>query len=106
MARYDRRKVQALLRDPGIVRNRLKIASAVKNAQAFLKVQKEFGSFDRYIWQFVGGKPKQNSRRFAPAGPGAYAGIGRHEQGFEEARLQLRRQHDLLRLHAGRGHGE
>lgn len=63
IARYDRRKTQALLRDPGIVRNRLKIASAVKNAQAFLKVQKEFGSFDRYVWQFVGGKPKQNSRR-------------------------------------------
>ncbi|MGO9123599.1 MAG: DNA-3-methyladenine glycosylase I [Terriglobales bacterium] len=64
IARYDRRKQQALLRDPGIVRNRLKIASAVKNARAFLQVQKEFGSFDRYIWQFVGGEPKQNSRRF------------------------------------------
>jgi len=63
IARYDRRKTQALLRDPGIVRNRLKIASAVKNAQAFLRVQEEFGSFDRYVWQFVGGKPKQNSRR-------------------------------------------
>ena len=64
VARYDRRKTQALLRDPGIVRNRLKIASTVKNAQAFLRLQEEFGSFDRYIWQFVGGKPKQNSRRF------------------------------------------
>jgi DNA-3-methyladenine glycosylase I len=63
IADYDRRKVQALLRDPGIVRNRLKIASAIKNAQAFLSVQKEFGSYDRYIWQFVGGEPKQNSRR-------------------------------------------
>jgi DNA-3-methyladenine glycosylase I len=64
IAVYDRRKVQALLDDPGIVRNRLKIASAVKNAQAFLRVQEEFGSFDRYIWRFVGGEPKQNSRRF------------------------------------------
>jgi DNA-3-methyladenine glycosylase I len=63
IAAYDRRKVQALLRDPGIVRNRLKVASAVRNAQAFLTVQEEFGSFNRYIWQFVGGKPKQNSRR-------------------------------------------
>jgi DNA-3-methyladenine glycosylase I len=63
IAVYDRRKVQALLDDPGIVRNRLKIASAVKNAQAFLRVQEEFGSFDRYIWQIVGGEPKQNSRR-------------------------------------------
>jgi DNA-3-methyladenine glycosylase I len=64
VASYDRRKVQTLLRDPGIVRNRLKIASTIKNAQAFLKLQEEFGSFDRYIWQFVGGKPKQNSLRF------------------------------------------
>ncbi|MGP0021407.1 MAG: DNA-3-methyladenine glycosylase I [Candidatus Sulfotelmatobacter sp.] len=61
VARYDRRKSERLLRDPGIVRNRLKIASAVGNAQAFLSVQKEFGSFDRYIWQFVGGQPRVNS---------------------------------------------
>lgn len=61
VARYDRRKVQALLRNEGIVRNRLKIASAISNARAFLAVQKEFGSFDRYIWQFVGGKPRVNA---------------------------------------------
>ncbi len=60
IARYDSRKAQRLLRDAGIIRNRLKIASATKNAKAFLAVQKEFGSFDRYIWQFVGGKPKVN----------------------------------------------
>ncbi|MGC2246269.1 MAG: DNA-3-methyladenine glycosylase I [Terriglobales bacterium] len=63
VARYDSRKVQALLRNEGIVRNRLKIASAISNARAFLAVQKEFGSFDRYIWQFVGGKPRVNARR-------------------------------------------
>jgi DNA-3-methyladenine glycosylase I len=63
VARYDRRKVQALLRNEGIVRNRLKIASAISNARAFLVVQKEFGSFDRYIWRFVGGKPRVNARR-------------------------------------------
>ena len=61
VARYDRRKIQQLLRDPGIVRNRLKIDSAVVNAKTFLRVQEEFGSFDRYVWQFVGGKPKLNS---------------------------------------------
>jgi DNA-3-methyladenine glycosylase I len=61
VSRYDRRKVQQLLRDPGIVRNQLKIASAVGNAKAFLRVQEEFGSFDRYVWQFVGGKPHVNS---------------------------------------------
>jgi DNA-3-methyladenine glycosylase I len=61
VARYDRRKMERLLRNPGIVRNKLKIASAVGNAKAFLAIQKEFGSFDRYIWQFVGRKPRVNS---------------------------------------------
>jgi DNA-3-methyladenine glycosylase I len=61
VARYGQRKTQQLLRDEGIIRNRLKIASAVRNAKAFLVVQQEFGSFDRYIWQFVGGKPRVNS---------------------------------------------
>jgi DNA-3-methyladenine glycosylase I len=57
VARYDEAKIAALLANDGIVRNRLKIRAAVQNAQAFLAVQKEFGSFDRYIWQFVGGQP-------------------------------------------------
>jgi DNA-3-methyladenine glycosylase I len=61
IAKYDRRKIRALMANPGIVRNRLKIESTISNAKAFLAVQKEFGSFDRYIWQFVGGKPKVNS---------------------------------------------
>ena len=60
VARYDAKKVRALLGDPGIVRNRLKISAAIDNARAFLKVQEEFGSFDAYIWQFVGGKPRRN----------------------------------------------
>jgi DNA-3-methyladenine glycosylase I len=60
VARYDQRKVAKLLGDAGIVRNKLKIAAAIQNAKAFLEVQDEFGSFDRYIWQFVGGKPKVN----------------------------------------------
>lgn len=61
VARYDRRKVRRLLANAGIVRNRLKIASAVENAQALLKVAEEFDSFDRYIWQFVDGKPRINA---------------------------------------------
>ncbi len=60
IARYDKRKIQKLLADPGIIRNRLKVAAAVTNAQAFLKVQEELGNFDKYIWQFVGGKPIKN----------------------------------------------
>jgi DNA-3-methyladenine glycosylase I len=63
VARFDQEKITKLLADPGIVRNQLKISSAIGNAKAFLAVQKEFGSFDRYIWQFVAGKPKVNQRR-------------------------------------------
>ena len=63
IARYDAQKVRALLADAGIVRNRLKVASAVLNAKAFLVVQQEFGSFDQYIWSFTGGNPIQNRRK-------------------------------------------
>jgi DNA-3-methyladenine glycosylase I len=63
VARYDKKKVRELLGDAGIIRNRLKIAAAIGNAQAFLKVQEEFGTFDAYIWRFVGGRPKQNARK-------------------------------------------
>ncbi len=61
VARYDKKKVRELLKDVGIIRNKLKIAATISNAQAFLKVQEEFGTFDAYIWRFVGGKPKQNA---------------------------------------------
>jgi DNA-3-methyladenine glycosylase I len=60
VARFDAAKQRALLKDPGIVRNRAKIASAVRNARAFLEVQQEYGAFDRYQWQFVEGRPVQN----------------------------------------------
>ena len=63
VARFSPAKVERLMLDPGIVRNRLKIESTVSNARAFLRVQKELDSFDAYIWQFVGGQPKQNARR-------------------------------------------
>jgi DNA-3-methyladenine glycosylase I len=61
ISRYRQKKLDTLMRDEGIVRNRLKILSAVKNAKAFLDVQAEFESFDSYLWQFVGGKPRVNS---------------------------------------------
>jgi DNA-3-methyladenine glycosylase I len=63
VSRYNAEKVSSLLLDSGIVRNRLKVASSVSNAQTFLQVQKEFGSFDKYVWRFVGGKPITNSPR-------------------------------------------
>lgn len=63
VARYSEAKQAKLLENPGIIRNRLKIASAVSNAKSFLAVQKEFGSFDAYIWSFVGGKPIDGKRK-------------------------------------------
>jgi len=63
IVRYDAAKIAALLANPGIIRNRLKIGAAIGNARAFLAVQEEFGSFDACIWRFVGGKPIQNARK-------------------------------------------
>ena len=63
VARYSEARIDKLTADPGIIRNRMKIAAAVKNARAFLAVQKEFGSFDAYCWHFVNGRPRQNRRR-------------------------------------------
>lgn len=61
VARFGEKKIQKLLQDPGIIRNNLKVRGAVKNGQAFLKIQEEFGSFDSFIWSFVDGKPKVNT---------------------------------------------
>jgi len=70
IARYDARKMNKLLADPGVIRNRLKIAAAVTNARASLDVQKEFGTLDRFLWQFTGGTPKRHrfrARKDVPA---------------------------------------
>lgn len=63
VAKFDEKKVKALMKNEGIIRNELKIRAAINNAQRFLEVQKEFGSFDKYIWSFVGGKPIVNKRK-------------------------------------------
>jgi DNA-3-methyladenine glycosylase I len=63
IADFDPRKVKQLLADPGIIRNKLKILATISNAKAYLAVRKEFGSFDKYLWQFVGGRPRINRRR-------------------------------------------
>jgi DNA-3-methyladenine glycosylase I len=63
VARFDSRKIERLIANPGIVRNRLKIESAVANARAFLTLQQEYGTFDRYVWKFVDGKPVVNRHR-------------------------------------------
>lgn len=63
VASYGQEKIESLLQDPGIIRNRRKVEAAVQNARAFLKVQEEFGRFDAYIWRFIGGRPRQNAWR-------------------------------------------
>jgi DNA-3-methyladenine glycosylase I len=63
VAKFTPKDIERLLRDPGIIRNRMKVEAAVSNAKAFLAVQKEFGTFDRYMWQFVGGEPIRNQFR-------------------------------------------
>jgi DNA-3-methyladenine glycosylase I len=63
VARFDEKRIAVLMQNPGIIRNRLKIAAAVSNARAFLAVQKEFGSFNAYVWRFVAGRPVRNRRK-------------------------------------------
>ena len=101
VARFTAKKKAVLLKNPGIIRNRLKIDSAVTNAQAFLTVQEEFGSFDRYVWQFVGGNA--NSESLGRHGSGACDEPGKRciVEGSQEAWFPVCRQHDRLCLHAG-----
>jgi DNA-3-methyladenine glycosylase I len=84
IARYEADKIESLLQNAGIVRNRLKVQSAVINAQKFLAVQDEFGSFDKFIWQFVNGKPQQNSRN-------NHAGIPASSPESDAMSLELKR---------------
>ena len=106
IARYNDADAARLLADAGIVRNRLKVAATIQNAKAFLQVQKEFGSFDAYIWQFVGWCADPEPRCFHDGHSGAQQGIRRDEQGPAQARLQVCGVDHLLRIHASRGHGE
>ncbi len=73
VARFTKARIERLLEDPGIIRNRLKVEAAVSNARAFLELQAEVGSFDRYIWGFVGGKPRRNRWRLSSEVPATSA---------------------------------
>ena len=105
VARFDARKVERLMHDAAIVRNRLKIESTVANARATLAVQKEFGSLDSYLWALVGRRAAREplARRRHPRGD---TRIARDEQGPQAPRFPVRRPDDLLRVHAGDRHGE
>ena len=106
IAAYTDEDIARLMANPGIVRNRLKCEGAVRNAQAYLRLRDEIGSFSDHLWSFVGGAadPPLPDDRLERA-PGNDPGIGRDVEGLAQARLHLRRQHHLLRLHAGGGHG-
>ncbi len=122
VARYSAARIDKLTTDPGIIRNRLKIAAAVKNARAFLAVQGEYGSFDAYCWQFVDGRPRQNRwktmlaiRRRSPAteslenhasDPRHDARVRRVQPRSEAAGIQLRGIHRDVRPHAGGRDGQ
>ena len=103
VAQYGDAKVRSLLADAGIVRNRLKIAAAITNAQAHLAVAQEFGSFDL---GFRGRQPQGQLLGVDVAGSGQDRRIGRHEQGPENQGVQVHRLDHLLRLHAGDRHGQ
>ena len=106
IARYGARDVKRLLGDTGIVRNRLKIAATIQNAKAFLAVRKEFGSFDAYLWSFVGGKPKQNRWRKMSQVPARTTESDAMSRDLVTARIQVRRFNHLLRLDASDRHGQ
>ena len=101
VARFTPARVEKLLADPGIIRNRAKVEATVRNARAFLDVQEEFGSFDSYIWGFVGGQPIVKRWRRAGQVPAVTADLGGGQCRPAPARLRLCRAHRLLRPPAG-----
>ena len=106
VARFTAKREAKLLADPGIVRNRLKVASTISNAKAVLAVQDEFGSLDAYLWQLRRRRAAPQPLAVDARGAGPDAGVRRDEQGAPAPRLPIRRLDDLLRVHAGRRHGQ
>ena len=106
VARYASGDIRRLMTDAGIIRNRAKILAAIANARAFLEVVGEFGSFNRYIWGFVDGRPLLNRRRTLAPDPRGKPGLRGHERRPAAPWVSLRGPDHLLRVHAGRGHGE
>ena len=105
VARFDQRRVNQLLHNDGIIRNRLKILAAVNNAKKFLAVQDEFGSFDSYIWSFVGGKPIVNKLRTLKDYASSSAESDALSKDLKQRGFKLRRFDDLLRAYASNRHG-
>ena len=106
VARFGKRDIGRLMADQGIVRHELKILAAVANAQAFLRVREEFGTFDKYLWRFVDGTPKINRWRRIKDIPAATQQSVAMSQDLKKRGLQVRRADDLLRAHASYRHGQ
>ncbi len=101
IAKYNQRKINSLLNNEGIIRNKIKIQSAIQNAKTFLKVQDEFGSFNKYIWQFTDGKTIQNSWDNIKNIPATSPVSDVMSKDLKEKRIQFCRFNNLLRLYAG-----
>ena len=106
VSQYDEEKCGELLLNEGIIRNRLKIKSAVENAKAFLKVQEEFGSFDKYIWSFVAGKPLDNKLKGMGDVPAKTEISDAISKDLKKARIQFCRVDDNVCIYAGDRDGE
>ena len=106
VANYGEVKIAELLENKGVVRNRLKIHSTVSNAQHFLEIQEEFGSFDAYLWQFVNGQPLVNTWASSAEVPTTTPESDALSRDLKNARLQVCRFDDYVRLYAGGGHGQ
>ena len=103
---YNDQKIGELIKNSGIVRNQLKIRSAVVNARALLDIQREFGSFDSYIWKFVGGKPIQNNWEKIEQIPSSTSESENMSSDSKKEGFQVCWAHHLLRLHASCRHGK
>ena len=106
VARFGERDVERLMGDAAIVRNRMKIESTIDNARALLALQETEGSFDSYIWAFVGGQADREPVRVAPGPAGADRSLQGDEQGPQASGFPLRGPHDGVRVHAGGGTGK
>jgi len=106
VARFSARRIETLALDSAIIRNRMKIEAAVRNARAFLKIQKEFGSFDSYCWRFVDGRPKLNRWKTVRQIPATSPESDAFSRDPQASRIQFRWFDDRLCPHAGRRNGK
>ncbi len=106
IAKYNKVKINKLLKDAGIIRNKLKIHSTIENAKAFMKVRDEFGSFDRYIWQFTGGKTKDSKLKLQKHIPATSKESDAMSKDLKSRGIQVCRLYHLLCVHAGSRNGE